>query len=274
MKRKILDTKSAIEALKIEANNLSRFDGDMMDYDGDGEFSDYDGDGDTMLDFDGKVKSFVSELNNTKQSRIVAIAITNNNATDEVVNITGGLKLKAEAGGIPNGLLFVDGNNTAESGSTVVVGTSPQPFEIFRRNVEITPLRVVGVRLSSTNMLQLEEAIDFEINSPYVKNLKSWQIRPSDFVNEMTYRDSIVTIPEAFQLDAKTRMTVKVLANSTLKIVLYVGAELSIHKALHKKAAKAYGNMSGRRALQHVYSVQSKLNEMNAMPKTNLIGGV
>ena len=271
MKKQFLDTKQAIELMEKEAHNLSRFDGELVDYVG--EYDDYTGDGDDLLDFEGDAKSFVSELRSIRSPRIINLTVQNPNTTAEEFYLFGGLKNRVENGTVPNGLIYQTGANNSVAGNALTVSCSPTPFELLRRFLAENPARIVAIKMSSTTPLQIEEPFDVEVQSPFNKSMKTFQINPASYQNENTYRDGMVTIVEAFQVDAQTQVAMKVLASSTLRLSLYFGGVMNIAKAMHKKAAKAHGNLSDRPALNQYYAVNNKAQRLIGTPSIAMIGG-
>lgn len=244
---------------RMAGAHLSNFDGDLVNYDGvSDEWDDFSGSSADLVDFDGSQPDeagafFPQELNQGRsKKRIFQFTVTNAQLVDQSFYLNEGLDT-----GIA-GVILADNAALVPISGVGVIGVAGKlkNLKYLRNFIRQNPTRILGFKIASTDALQIETNVSIETESPFHQALKSRQIVLADYQNEHTYRDKVVTVPEQFQLDEKTKVKMTVVANSSMTVTLYVGAVLNTSKALHKLAAKsspgvAYseGILSGKAAM-------------------------
>jgi hypothetical protein len=225
----------------LAGRDLSNYSGDIQSYAGEaGEWDDFSGGPSlALVDFDGNTpeetsKIFVQEAAlGIGRKRIFQLKVVNAGAADRDFYINEGLDIAAV------GTILADNGALVPIGGVGTINVSGvlKNWKFFRNYFRQNPTRVLGFKVASSDTLQMETNVSIEIDSPFHAQMKSRQIVLSDYQNEHTFRDKLVTVPEQFQLDEKTRVRMTVVAGSTMTITFYCGAVFNPSKALQKAAA-------------------------------------
>lgn len=229
---------------RLAGAHLSHFDGnpDLVNYDGvSDEWDDFSGPNLSLVDFDGAQPDesgafFPQELQQGRsKKRIFQFTVSNTGLVDRDFFLNEGL----DTGAV--GTILADNAALVPIGGagTIAVAGKLKNLKYLRAFFRQNPTRILGFKIASTDALQIETNVSIETESPFHAALKSRQIVLADYQNEHTYRDKVVTVPEQFQLDEKTKVRMTVVANSSMTVTLYVGAVFNASKALHKLAAQA-----------------------------------
>lgn len=213
--------------LEAEANGLSNYTGGSPAY--------Y-GMGDEFLEFSGPgTGSFADAIH---KGKIYTIVIKNNTAnTTLTAALCPGL-IDDLVGLIDQGN-FNDITNTAGLSAS----GSPKPIPYFNNFVRKFPTMVAGFKISTQNLLQMEQSIEIVKQSPF-KDHESKIINVSIYASEANPNTTLLTVPEPFFMDCQTQVLYPVLGATTVGISLILGVSLNIAKALKAKTYTAQANMS------------------------------
>lgn len=237
---KLIKFRNQQEAQMAAEKYLSSFGGDRET-----EFvsmdDDYLGYDDDFLEFDGQANSFANEvatgrrftvtINNMQAGDAAAIAAS----TDKVVTIIPSFDPIA-------GSVLTDGSNNTPGknglNQAVVVSGVPEKLSALQAWIRLNPVRCLGIKLETTNILQMGKFFTIAPKSPFRK-LESENIFIADYKDERQYNDKVATISRPFQMDSQTDIQLEIAGASITTITFYFGAALNTAKALHRKAKAA-----------------------------------
>lgn len=218
---------------------LSSFNGDQSsEFSGD-EYLGYD---DDFLEFDGEANSFANEV---RTGRRFTITLDNMQAGDApaIAASTNKNVILVPSFNPSGGFVIVDGGNNVpgangEAGQNVVVSGIPESLVSLQKWIEKNPVRCLGLKIESTNVLQMGKYLTIAPKSPFRK-LESENIYIQDYKDERQYQDKVATIMRPFFMDNQTDIILQLAKASITTVTFYFGAALNTAKALRKKAAAA-----------------------------------
>lgn len=236
----------------IAHDDLSNYDGYENDYESDYE-DDYDGSGDDFLDFDGGTSDIASFRKEASNGRTFQMTFSNTTPKEgqplkkTSFYVVPGFKNFDASGHRPNGVAR-EGTFVSIEGENVIGKGAQDSIDNFQRFVYANPCRITGFRLSATGAnnvgpQQLEEMrINIEQQSIF-RPLGSKEIIPAMYLNENTFRNNLVTVPEQMQLDNQTAVLVTLEPGATLTLTFIIGGTINTAIALDRKAKRAKKNL-------------------------------
>lgn len=227
---------------QIEAaaeNYLNSFSGGSnLEFTGD----DYLGYNDDLLEFDGEANSFANEV---RTGRRFTIQIDNMQAGDAaaIAASTDKNVILVPSFNPSGGFVLADGNNNVpgsmgEASQTVVVRGIPETLVSLQKWIDKNPIRCLGLKIETTNILQMGKFLTIAPKSPFRK-LESENIYIMDYKDERQYNDKVATIMRPFFMDNQTDIILQIAKASVTTVTFYFGAALNTAKALRKKSASA-----------------------------------
>jgi hypothetical protein len=239
MKNSVVPFRSQREIEAAAEHYLNSFDGgDMSNFDGgDQDLLGYD---DDFLEFDGSATSFANEV---ATGRRFTVTIDNTQGGGEAAHAASTDKsvILVPSFNPQGGTVLTDGT-VSISGQAVFVTGIPESLVSLQKWIQDNPVRCLGLKIESTNILQMGKFLTIAPKSPFRK-LESENIYIQDYKTENQYNDKIATIMRPFQLDNQTDLILNVSKNAVTTVTLYFGAALNTAKALRKKANLANGVM-------------------------------
>lgn len=147
-----------------------------------------------------------------------SVTIVNAHADARTFVIGRGLN-DAEVGQLIEGA-FDAQNDVADAASLTATG---KPFSVnkFNEDFREAPLLVSKIKFKSNSALQTEEVITYKRDSAY-QGLGDQPIALSDYTDENTQRDGIVTMNRTLQFDHKSKLEVPVVGASSLTITIEI----------------------------------------------------
>ena len=232
MNKKIIPARNMADVQRHAEAVLSNFGGPNHEYGG--PELEYDGEFDDFVDFEGPARSFANEI---ETGRRFTISITNKSA--------GAPRRSVTLFGSHASTALTDGANNfaGEAGIVVTISGAPKPLANLQGFIKNNPLRCLGFKFDSDNIAQNSEVAIIRPNSPF-RNLEDETIAFDDFTKPTDFRDKMILVPRAFQLDNQTDFIFGVAANTTVNVTFYFGAALNTAKALARKAKEASAAMS------------------------------
>ncbi|MEQ9262667.1 MAG: hypothetical protein RLP14_05860 [Owenweeksia sp.] len=150
--------------------------------------------------------------------RPYTLTIRNTHATESRTFILG-RGLKEETG------IVTDGDFQAKEdgeGTTSLTGTgSPGQIEHFLNFIARNPVSVRKMKFKSNSNEQTEVILNLRRDSPF-RNLGDENIALSQFTDEYTQKDNVVTVRRNLQLDDQTKVEIPVVPGSTLTLTMEV----------------------------------------------------
>lgn len=237
---------------EIAHDDLSNYDGYENDYENDYE-DDYDGSGDDFVDFDGTASDVASFRQEAKNGRMYQMTVTNNTPKEgqplkkASFYLVPGFKNFDASGHRPNGVAR-EGTFVSIEGENITGKGAQDTIDNFQRFVYSNPSRITGFRLSATgpNNIGPQQLEDMRINieeQSIFRPLGSREIIPAMYLNENTFRNNLVTVPEEMQLDNQTGVLVTLEPGASLTITFLFGATVNTAVALNRKAKRAKKNL-------------------------------
>lgn len=225
-------TRADMEALGMEAvQTLSNYEGEEM--------IGYDGSQDDFLEFEG-LNSFATEVD---QGRVFQFVVSNTSATPGTVFLNKGFKQWGQNG--MKGLLTEGAFQSDDSVPANMIGAGmTSPIDEFRAFAYFNPVRVVGMKLTTTEQQVNSMVLYFGELSPF-KDLGEKPIYPSVYVNEQTWKDNMVTLPVQFDYNNQNLIRTRILGNTSVTFTMVIGGIMNTSAALSKKAARAVRNNTG-----------------------------
>ena len=209
------------QELERQASALSNYSGDDLGYTGYGDdFLEYNGnDQSSFLDAIHKGKSFI-------------FSITNANAATRTALFCPGLN------GAATGLIADGAFNDVGGNAGLSATGSPGSINALNLFIRMYPTLVVGFKVTSSNLAQLEQPVTIQRESPFVIE-QSRNIIPGMYASESNPNGQLITVGEGFQMDYETRISYPILGGTTVNFALVFGPSLKVSKALTSKANKA-----------------------------------
>lgn len=214
------------EELERAADKLSNFGG--------GAGVGYTGYGDPFLEFGGGDNgSFMDSIN---KGKVYNIQITNTTSGGGLADLTALIcpGLISTATGLIQEGTFNDVSGTAG----LKAKGAPYSISLFNAYMQRFPTYVLGFKISSTNLDQLEQTLLIQRESPFEIH-QSYVINPSIYASEANPNTGLLTVNYQFQLDNETKISYKVLGGATVNFGIVFGASLKISKALTSKVSTA-----------------------------------
>lgn len=221
----------------------------LSNYEGEG-YEGYSGYGDDFMDFDGLDKTFKNAI---MANRVYTFVVTQNPIAPAVdaaceFYLTGGFLQTdyTQSGNIGLGVMK-QGNFRALSDNGVQLNANGVQCSIdaFTQFIKRNPTQVLGFKIGVTDASQIDNmVITVEEQSPF-RALGTRKIIPSIYVNETTYRDKIVTVPEGFDYNDQVSVKVNMVAACHSMTITYIcGGILNPAAALKNKSTRAmrHGN--------------------------------
>lgn len=218
---------------QIARENLSHFEGDEDNYEGDS----YEGvdafDGDDFVQYDG-----INLAKNGGQTFTFTIA-----------NANAALRVAALCGGIdPNfvGLVKTGAFNDVNGAAGLSGAGQPKSIELLTNFIRHNPLRISTIQIASTDAAQTYQTMVIKFDSPF-RDLESKNIPLQAHVSPGDFKDKLVIVPAhqyGMQMDNQTQILLPIPGNSTATITIYVGPVLNSSGALAKKYTKAVRKVS------------------------------
>lgn len=221
-----------IEDLRKEAKNLSSFNG-RRTY--------YTGEGDDLLQFNGDSPDFTGELQNHLEKQFVLSIANANAATRTAVLFAGYLKGNATLapGQLVQGAFNDKNGNAGLTGNT----ESEKSIEELLLYLGQIPTRLIAIQMQSDVSAQLQQAFKYQRLNPF-KTEPTKILRPSNYRNQDSFQDKLVSFPVDVQIDTLSYMEAPVVGTSTLRLTFFFGTSFNPVLALEKKSARALGNLS------------------------------
>jgi hypothetical protein len=247
MKNKIVPFHSQQDIEAAADQYLNSFNG------GNDEFSDFSGGSedllgfdDDFLEFDGSASSFANEVA-TGRRFTITIDNTQGGGAQALLDSTDKPIILIPSFDPQGGVVVVDGTNNVSSvpgnaslNQQVIITGIPEKLAALQAWIKLNPVRCLGLKLESTNILQMGKFLTIAPRSPFRK-LESENIYIQDYKTENQYNDKVATIMRPFQMDGQTDLLLNVSKNSITTVTFYFGAALNTAKALRKKANLANG---------------------------------
>ncbi|MGZ3983390.1 MAG: hypothetical protein ACXVJE_19335 [Mucilaginibacter sp.] len=190
--------------LERESNNLSSFDGDDSGY-------------------DGNIGSFMEPIN---RGKIYTIVLNNANTTNaRTALLCPGLLRNAV------GLMQTGAFNDITGASGLSAFGNPRAIEYLNAYIDKFPTLVSGFKVSSTNILQFEQILTIQKESPF-KIDETRNIYVSAWASEANPNTTLISVQEAFYMDAQTQVEYAVLPSTSVSIMLFFGVSLNIARVL------------------------------------------
>lgn len=197
---------------------------DMSSYDG----GFYDGSSDDFLDFGGNAGTFGDSINSGK---LYTLIITNTNTTLQRTALLCPGLLRNAVG------LVADGAFNDYSGNAGLTGSgAPQPIALFNAFIDKFPTTVLGFKISTNNVTQLDQVITIQKQSPF-KSYSSRIIQIGVYADPINPNTSLLNIPEKFYMDQQTLIQYPLLPSTSVSLIFAFGASLNISTALRTKDA-------------------------------------
>jgi hypothetical protein len=215
--------------LANETAGLSSFTGGMG----------YIGLGDPFLSFDGKTGSFIDPMD---KGKIYNLTLTNGAGATRYALLCPGL-LEDAVG------LIADGAFNDTTGTAGLTGSgSPQAIAILNAFVKYFPSLIVGMKISTNNIVQIDQQFIISKQSPF-KTHATRNINVGAWANEINPNTGLISVQESFYMNNQTIITYPIVATTTVNIALFFGVSLNISNALRAKTQQAMGTVANNPAL-------------------------
>lgn len=203
---------------------------DMSSYDG----GFYDGSSDDFLDFGGNAGTFGDSINSGK---LYTLTIQNKSSSLTLTALLCPGLLRNAVGLVEDGG-FTDAQAVVPNGgATGLNGTgAPQPVALFNAFIDKFPTTVLGFKISTNNVVQLDQVITIQKQSPF-KSYSSRIIQIGVYADPINPNTSLLNIPEKFYMDQQTMIQYPILSSTTVSFIFAFGASLNISTALRTKDA-------------------------------------
>jgi hypothetical protein len=242
---KIVSFRSQREIEAAAEKYLQSFDGeDVSNFDGGSD--DLLGYDDDFLEFDGTASSFANEIS-TGRRFTVTIDNTQGGGETAIAESTDKPIILVPSFDPQGGVVVTDGSQNVSSvpgnasfNQLVTVTGIPEKLKALQEWIKLNPVRCLGLKIETTNILQMGKFLTIAPRSPFRK-LESENIYIQDYKTENQYNDKVATIMRPFQMDGQTDIILNVSKNAITTVTFYFGAALNTAKALRKKANMANG---------------------------------
>lgn len=223
----------SIEDLKAEAENLSNYNGDRMNF--------YTGQGDDLLDFTGSINNFAGEFVEHLEKQFV-VSVVNANAAQRIAVLYAGY-MKGNATLRPGQI--VEGAFNDKNGAAGLTGAtqSEKSIEELLLYLNDVPTRLLAIKVKSTVADQISQKLIYQRLNPF-RTEPTKIIRPDNFQNQDTFQDKQVTFPVNVQLDSQSTIEMPIVGASTCYITYYFGTGINMSQALERKADRAITNIA------------------------------
>lgn len=226
------------EARKLEREasaRLSSYDGEgyeggfPMNYEGPDS---YEG----LENYAGINNIFAGEID---KRTIYVVSIVNVAVATRTFNLIPGPRDGA-AGAFPAGTMATGAFNDTGGNAGLSGAGQPQSIEQFLYFIQNNPLKIYGFKIDSDVTAQLAQAVTIRGYSPFKSDpIHTDVVFPSTFTDENVYKDKTVTVKRAIDGNSQTRVSIPVVASSTLTLTLFIGPIYNNAKTLNKKVGTA-----------------------------------
>jgi hypothetical protein len=209
----------------MDEQGLARAAGEMSNFGG------YDGSGDPFLEFGGgDAGSFMDSIN---KGKVYNLRLVNAHATLTLTALLcPGLISTAQG-------LIAEGAFTSVEGTAGLSGNGrPYSVPYFNATIQRFPTYILGFKLTSTNINQLEENLIISKDNPY-RQMGSEILTPGVYASEANPNTGLLTVNYQFQMDNETKISYTVLPLTTVNFIFIIGASLKTTSALTNKVAAA-----------------------------------
>lgn len=242
------------EAAQAQLSNFDGADDTLLGFDG---WDNYIGENDPMIDFGGgPSKSFADPI---AKQKVFTMNLKNLDAVNALTcYLTPGLNLfdarvpllgLAKTGTFSDAL-GIGNNNMSASGS-------PTKIETFQAFIQQFPTTIVGMKISASDPLQIEQNFLLEIDNPFQKK-ESKSIYVSLATDETANKDKVATVYEKFELGSDKRLSYLLVPGASVTIQMICGASVSLTKALDEKQNRAMKNINRLGGPQNVAALRSR----------------
>ncbi len=219
----------------------------FSNYQGD---EDYTGYGDDFLNFGGEKSKASSFANEIASNNIFTVSFVNSTGAAQLVTLFPSYRTKLNPVGAN---VIKDGLVAGIPGAALNATGSPFPIADLLEFIFLNPTNIAGFKVKSDKPDQLSVKMTIQGVSPYRK-LGDREINLENYSSEAYQNDKLLTIPESFQADNQTDVTILISEGARTTITFYIGATLNVAHSLSKKSARA-GNhpvVQNAKALQGV----------------------
>jgi hypothetical protein len=196
---------------------------------------DYIGYGDDFLNFGGEKSKASSFANEIKSNNAFTVSIVNLTGIAQNLILFPSYRTRLNPAGL---VIAKDGIITGVVGADLTGSGSPSPINDFLEFVYLNPTNIAGFKVSSNVPDQLAVKMTIQSVSPYRK-LGDNDINLADYSSETYNNDKLLTIPESFQVDNQTDVSITIPVGARTVFTFYIGATLNNAHALTSKAKRA-----------------------------------
>lgn len=216
------------------AKELSNFDGDYLNYDGESDFVDFKG---------------ASSLASPNMEKGFSVQIENVSATPQKIALFGGILASATENLVQEGDNVI---NIEGADPNIKVRALSGNFNKFQEFLRQNPTYLAAAQISATKTEQIDGTMSYSYEDPFLQAVKSKVIRLSDFRTQDTFNDKIVLVELDIVTAKELILEMDIVANGIVTITFHIGATIAPSKGLRKKVNREFQTLHARKSMRRL----------------------